>query len=338
VRYLNETRARSLRGSSPRCNARSGQSGWGTLFLLAIILCLAYLLWKSQGRLDAPGPSARPEAPIDRSPAQIPPSCGDPFPLPDASYSLVDPGSGAGAISVTRIVNDTEVDRMVDLTVGNEVRMSIAAPAAATSTVRVPVGAYGWRIRDGAAWCNSSRTFVRERRTFVTDGLQIVASSELTIHIEPDPKKPAGFGLRTSDRPVIRDAASPATGRTEPKTAGSVLILPRGPNGQFEADGEIDGARVRFMIDTGATSVAIPTALAQQLGYYQGRPVLSRTANGTIAGYEFPVRRLAFGPFSVENVPVVALPNLEIPLLGMSLLQAFDIQQTPASMRVTNVR
>jgi aspartyl protease family protein len=46
------------------------------------------------------------------------------------------------------------------------------------------------------------------------------------------------------------------------------LILPRGADGHFEADGEIDGARVRFMIDTGATSVAMPTALAHQLGYY----------------------------------------------------------------------
>jgi hypothetical protein len=57
-----------------------------------------------------------------------------------------------------------------------------------------------------------------------------------------------------------------------------------------------------------------------------------------VTGYEISVRRLAVGPFSAENVRVVALPGLEIPLLRMSLLQAFDIQQTPTSMRIVGVR
>jgi clan AA aspartic protease (TIGR02281 family) len=303
-----------------------------------MLIVAVFVLWKRQAPPVAPAPGASGGNKAGGFAQRLLPGCNDPFPVAGSSRSLPQWLGAATALSGTRIVNSTGNDRVVDLMTGDQVLMSIAAPAGQTSAVRVPVGNYAWRIRNGAAWCASSGEFVREHRTTITNSLQIVSSSELTIDIETDARSPPGFSLRTSDRPVIGSVAQTAAEPGSQQVVGNLLTLPRAANGHFYAAGEIDGTPVRFMIDTGASGVSIPMTLAQQLGYYQGRTIVSDTANGVVSGYEFSVRRLAVGPFFVENVRVVALPGLGTPLLGMSVLQGFSIQQTTDAMRLAPMR
>ncbi len=308
----------------------SAGSGGGRLLLLVLVLAvLGAILWRERS------PSAAP--PAAGLLQRLNPACADPF--PPAGLAATDASArGAAAVSTTQFVNRTPVDRMVDLLSGERVVMTIAVPANQTSSVPVPVGAYGCRLRNGAAWCAATGTFLREQRTTITNGIQIVATSSLAVHIEPDAQHPSGFALRTSDRPVLSSAPTAAgPGNAQPLAGGGVFI-PRAADGHYYLEGMIDGERVQFMIDTGATGVAIPAELARRLGHESGPDVVSNTANGQTTGYAVRVARLAFGPFIADDLKVTALPALAQPLLGMSLLQSLEIRQTAAGLELRPAR
>lgn len=74
--------------------------------------------------------------------------------------------------------------------------------------------------------------------------------------------------------------------------------------------------------------------MARQLGHFSGPEVVSNTANGRAIGYGIRVRQLTFGPFAAEDVRVAALPSLDRPLLGMSLLQSIEMKQTAEGLEL----
>ncbi|MEG0248933.1 MAG: TIGR02281 family clan AA aspartic protease, partial [Pseudomonas sp.] len=73
-----------------------------------------------------------------------------------------------------------------------------------------------------------------------------------------------------------------------------VRLLSNG-QGHFVVDGAINGQAVHFMLDTGATDVAIPEALAGELDLARGSPVLLSTANGRTEGYRTRLNTLQLG-------------------------------------------
>jgi clan AA aspartic protease (TIGR02281 family) len=329
---MQDREARNDRHRTPVRPRPSAGRGGGRLLLLVLVLAvLGAILWRER---SGPAANAVPAASLLQ---RLQPACADPF--PPAGLAATDPSlRNAAAVSATQFVNRTPVNRMVDLLSGERVMLSIAVPANQTSTVPVPVGAYGWRLRNGAAWCAATGTFLREQRTTITNGIQIVATSSLAVHIEPDAQHPSGFALRTSDRPVLSSTPTAGGSATAQPLAGGGLLIPRAPDGHYYLDGTIDGERVQFMIDTGASGVAIPAELARRLGHDSGPDVVSNTANGQTTGYAVRVARLAFGPFFADDVKVTALPALAQPLLGMSLLQSLEIRQTAAGLELRPAR
>lgn len=322
--HPDDPRARSLR-------PRATPPGRGRLLLLVLVLViLGAILWRAR----APGGAAPGAGLLQR----LNPACADPFPPAGAILAGGVARADARVTSVTQFINRTPVDRVADLLAGDSVVLSIAVPAQRTATVALPVGAYGWRLRHGAAWCAATGAFVREQRTTITNGLQIVATSMLSIHIEPDARHPSGLALHTTDRPVLAHAPAAAEAASAQPLAGGGLLIPRAADGHYYLDGTIDGQRVRFMVDTGASNVAIPAELARRLGHYSGPDVVSNTANGPATGYAIRVARVAFGPFFADDVRLVALPALETPLLGMSLLQSLEIRQTAAGLELRPAR
>ncbi len=315
--------------STRRARTAPPSRGRGLLLLMLVLVVLAAILWRQR----APGAVV----PGGTIPQRLNPACSDPFPAAGAIL----PAGGAlidgQPSSATQFVNRTPVDRMVDLLAGEQVLISIAVPANGAATVPLPAGAYGWRLRHGAAWCAASAAFVREQRTIVTNSLQIVPTSMLSIYIDPD-ARPGGFVLHTSDRPVLSNTPLYGDFGSARSIPGGGLLITRAADGHYYLDGTIEGLPVRFMIDTGATGVAIPAELARRLGYYSGPEVVSNTANGRATGYAIRARRLGFGPFFADDVKVIALSELDRPLLGMSLLQSLDIRQTDAGLELRAAR
>ncbi|WP_409264167.1 TIGR02281 family clan AA aspartic protease [Pseudomonas sp. KCJK9000] len=104
--------------------------------------------------------------------------------------------------------------------------------------------------------------------------------------------------------------------------------------GHFVADGAINGQSVHFMLDTGATDVAIPESLAQGLGLQRGSSVVLSTANGRTEGYRTRLNSLQLGDIRLHDVRALVVPALdgETVLLGMSALKQLEFTQRGGTM------
>lgn len=113
--------------------------------------------------------------------------------------------------------------------------------------------------------------------------------------------------------------------------------LSRGRDAHFHIDGAIQGKPVRFLIDTGASTVSISRQLAERIGLGCDVPSTFRTANGLVQGCTSRVTALDFGPFRVENLAVAILPNLTSDaLLGMNALRHVRMEQTADRLSLSN--
>ncbi|MFQ5645162.1 MAG: TIGR02281 family clan AA aspartic protease [Thiogranum sp.] len=107
------------------------------------------------------------------------------------------------------------------------------------------------------------------------------------------------------------------------------VVLKRNRFGHYVTSGTVNGRRVEFMLDTGASDVAIPAELAQELGLKRGAPVQYQTANGIVTAYRTTIDSVAIGPMVIRNVAASINPgmrDMEI-LLGMSVLRHVEFTQ-----------
>lgn len=104
--------------------------------------------------------------------------------------------------------------------------------------------------------------------------------------------------------------------------------------GHFVASGHINGQPVDFMLDTGATDVAIPAEMAERLKLDQGFGVTLSTANGRTEGYRTRVDRLQLGDIVLRDVRAIVVPGLDGKqvLLGMSALNRLEFTQRGGTM------
>jgi len=115
---------------------------------------------------------------------------------------------------------------------------------------------------------------------------------------------------------------------------GDVVEIRRADDGHYHWPGTLNGRRVEFLVDTGATGVAIPSALAQALGLRSEGSVRSSTAGGEVRGEVVRADLELDGGVRVERLRLVALPGLESPLLGMDVLGRLHWQQRDGALRV----
>jgi aspartyl protease family protein len=114
-----------------------------------------------------------------------------------------------------------------------------------------------------------------------------------------------------------------------------VIEIRRAEDGHYHWPGEINGRRVVFLIDTGATGTAISTVLAAELGLPVEREVTSMTANGPARGQEVRANVKLEGGVQAERLRITALPGLgPQPLLGMNVLGQLRWQQRDGVLRI----
>lgn len=109
--------------------------------------------------------------------------------------------------------------------------------------------------------------------------------------------------------------------------AGGAIEIRRGADGHYHWSGRIEGRAVDFLVDTGATTTAIPQRLAQSLGLATLGRVESATANGSSVGTVHRANIALDGGVVVEGLRVVALPSLGAPLLGMNVMSRLRWRQ-----------
>lgn len=105
--------------------------------------------------------------------------------------------------------------------------------------------------------------------------------------------------------------------------------LQRNRMGHYVTSGSINGEPVVFLLDTGATGVAIPAALAERLALPRGRSLMTQTANGVARSYRTRLGEVGIGPIRLRDVEAAITPGLRMQevLLGMSFLKHIEFTQ-----------
>jgi aspartyl protease family protein len=123
-----------------------------------------------------------------------------------------------------------------------------------------------------------------------------------------------------SATPVVRAAV------VEPASASlRSLSIPTDRRGHFRTEGRIDGQRIAFMVDTGASMVALNESSAARFGLRPSRgdyTAIVATANGTVKAARARLPRVELGELIVRDVDALVLPDeaLSENLLGLSFL------------------
>ena len=119
------------------------------------------------------------------------------------------------------------------------------------------------------------------------------------------------------------------------RTDGGVLevVLRRNRSGHYVAPGFINGRKVEFLVDTGATLVALDQRLGRRLGLEGGAAWTVQTANGTVTGRRTLIASVDVAGIRQQSVPAIMLPDLgDQVLLGMSFLKRVELVQRDGTL------
>lgn len=157
---------------------------------------------------------------------------------------------------------------------------------------------------------------------------------------------PEGVSLVSADQ---HEAVVDVGGRREALTFGTSVggsfatrdtrevKIYRNAKGAYTTAGSINGRPVDFMVDTGATAIALSSTEARRLGIVyrlDGAPVGVTTASGTVPGHRITLDRVAVGDIALRNVEALVIPG-DLPeqvLLGLTFLNRVELRQEGAEM------
>jgi aspartyl protease family protein len=118
------------------------------------------------------------------------------------------------------------------------------------------------------------------------------------------------------------------------------VVLQRNRHGHYQATGQINGEQVQFLLDTGATTVAVPVRLAERLGLGRGPAITISTANGTATAYLTRLDDVRLGEITLHDIAATITPSMggDDVLLGMSFLKQLEFTQRGDSLTLRQAR
>ena len=111
---------------------------------------------------------------------------------------------------------------------------------------------------------------------------------------------------------------------------GESVSLRADARGHFFTPGTVNGTTMRFLVDTGASTVSLGAADAMRAGIdlRKAQPGLSNTANGVTRVWVVRLSEVKVGAIVLHDVEATVLQhNLPVALLGMSFLKRLDMQR-----------
>jgi aspartyl protease family protein len=122
--------------------------------------------------------------------------------------------------------------------------------------------------------------------------------------------------------PARQQAAAPA-----PPAVPNTLVFQADPEGHVVLNAEVNGAPVRFLVDTGATMVVLTMRDAAAAGLSPDDlnfSLRTATANGVVRAAPIRLREIRIGQLEIANVPAAVVEHVGISLLGQSFLTRLD--------------
>ena len=112
------------------------------------------------------------------------------------------------------------------------------------------------------------------------------------------------------------------------------VVLERNRQGHYVSGGFINGIPVTFLLDTGATDVAIPIGIAREASLERGYTTRANTANGVIDVYSTRIDELEIGNIILRDIDASITPSMggDTILLGMSALTKMEFTQRGSTL------
>ena len=168
------------------------------------------------------------------------------------------------------------------------------------------VGVLGWAVRQVVIW-------------LIVAGLGFAAFTYRDVLFGPQAPQ---------ESQQQRAAKQPAQSRKAARPASRALTIRASAGGHFLIEADVDGADIRFMVDTGATEVVLTPEDAARIGFDLRARNFTRqfnTAGGVIRAAPVTLRRLRIGQLVLRDVEAwVNEAPLFVSLLGMSFLKRLD--------------
>ncbi len=111
---------------------------------------------------------------------------------------------------------------------------------------------------------------------------------------------------------------------------GRKITLVESPDGQFYVDGTLNGSSIRFLVDTGASTVALNSRDAERLGLlprFEGAAMSVETASGRAPAYALTLRTVQAQSIRINGVEAVVIEGdfPKVALLGQSFLRHLEM-------------
>lgn len=160
----------------------------------------------------------------------------------------------------------------------------------------------------------------------VSEGVKLLAADSKTATLQIEGKnKTLGMGQAAS----VGGAS----------VAASSVTLYADTQGHFISDCQINGVTLKFLVDTGATTVALNSGDAKfaNIDYKRGIPVQVGTANGVVTAYRVTIANLKIGAVTLSQVEGSVLEggSPSVVLLGMSALNRLDMKRQDIALTLT---
>jgi aspartyl protease family protein len=161
----------------------------------------------------------------------------------------------------------------------------------------------------------------------ISEGVKLLAANSLTATLQIEGKtRQLGMGQAATVSGAAASGIPTAT-------------LYADPAGHFVSDCQINGATLKFVVDTGATSVALNSGDAKyaNIDYRRGQLVRVDTANGVTNAYRVTIATLKIGSITLNQVEGVVLEggSPSVVLLGMTALNRLDMKRQDIALTLT---
>lgn len=160
------------------------------------------------------------------------------------------------------------------------------------------------------------------------DGVKLIAANSQAATLQVEGKtQQLGMGQAAS------------VGSANASNGVSSVTLYADSQGHYISDCTINGASFKFLLDTGATMVAMNSGDAKfaKIDYKSGTPMQASTANGVVTGYKVTLASLKIGAVTLNQVEATVLEggSPSIILLGMSALNRLDMKRQDIALTLT---
>jgi len=201
-----------------------------------------------------------------------------------------------------------------------------------SSQVSVPIGQYAMSLKIGEEWCNLQTGF--------SQGTEVMPSQVVTMQANKVSNVTlTAIGQGTEDVMVsLSHSLGVVTLADGQQISGTgSLILQRVVGGHYAVEGSINAMPVNFMVDTGATTVAVSENFAKHAGITECNKARFNTANGMTEVCIATAKELTIGQFKLNNVEINYGKGMsdDLFLLGMNVIGLFKMEQQGDVMKLS---